>query len=56
MIKLAGRSKNGCVVAFTKPGLWLQRLTTREPDAEQIEVAITSMKAVIPEDKEEDKW
>ena len=56
VIKLAGRSKNGCVVAFTKPGLWLQRLTTREPDAEQIEVAITSMKAVIPEDKEEDKW
>ena len=56
VIKLAGRSKNGCVRAFTKPGLWLQRLTTREPDAEQIEVAITSMKAVIPEDKEEDKW
>jgi len=56
VIKLAGRSKNGCVRAFTKPGLWLQRLTTREPDAEQIEVAITSMKAVIPEDKEGDKW
>ncbi len=56
VIKLAGRSKNGCVRAFTKPGLWLQRLTTREPDSEQIEVAITSMKAVIPEDKEEDKW
>lgn len=56
VIKLAGRSKNGCVRAFTKPGLWLQRLTTREPDAEQIEVAITSMKAVIPDDKEEDRW
>ena len=56
VIKLAGRSKNGCVKAFTKPGLWLQRLTTREPDETQIEVAIVSMKAVIPEDKEEDKW
>lgn len=56
VIKLAGRSKNGCVKALTKPGLWLQRLTTREPDASQIEVAIESMKAVIPEDRNDDKW
>lgn len=56
VIKLAGRSKNGCVKALTKPGLWLQKLTTREPDASQIEVAIESMKAVIPENREEDKW
>lgn len=55
-IKIAGRSQKGCVKALTKPGLWLQRLTTREPDDAQIEVAITSMKAVIPEDKESDKW
>ena len=39
-----------------KPGLWLQKLTTREPDDSQIEVAIASMKAVIPENKEADKW
>lgn len=56
VIKFAGRKKNRCVRAFTKPGLWLQRLTTREPDDSQIEVAIASMKAVIPEDREEDKW
>lgn len=56
VIKLAGRSKNRCVRAFTKPGLWLQKLTTREPDESQIEVAITSMKAVIPENSEDDKW
>lgn len=55
VIKLAGRS-NGCVRTLTKPGLWLQRLTTREPDESQIEVAIHSMLAVIPEDKESDKW
>ncbi|MBO8157965.1 DUF1385 domain-containing protein [Thermosyntropha sp.] len=30
------------------PGLWLQKLTTREPDDEQIEVALTALKAVIP--------
>ncbi len=55
VIKLAGRS-NGCVRTLTKPGLWLQRLTTCEPDDSQIEVAIQSMLAVIPEDKESDKW
>ncbi|SHG93501.1 Uncharacterized conserved protein YqhQ [Thermosyntropha lipolytica DSM 11003] len=31
------------------PGLWLQKLTTREPDDEQLEVALTALKAVIPE-------
>lgn len=56
VIKLAGRHQKGCIKALTKPGLWLQRLTTREPDETQIEVAIASMKAVIPESKEDDKW
>jgi uncharacterized protein YqhQ len=36
--------------------MWLQRLTTREPDDTQIEVAIHSLKAVIPEDKNADLW
>lgn len=56
VIKLAGRYQKGCVKLLTKPGLWLQRLTTREPDEKQIEVAIQSMKAVIPENSEDDKW
>lgn len=56
IIKWAGRSDKACVRILSKPGLWLQRLTTREPDAEQIEVAIKSMEAVIPENSEEDKW
>ena len=56
VIKLAGRSKNKCVTLLSKPGLWLQKLTTREPDESQIEVAIESMKPCIPENKEEDKW
>lgn len=56
VIKLAGRSKNKCVCVLSKPGLWLQRLTTREPDDAQIEVAIESMKPCIPENKEDDKW
>lgn len=56
LIKFAGRSKNGCVAALTKPGLWLQRLTTREPDESQLEVAIASLKAVLPENGEDDRW
>ncbi len=56
VIKWAGRSKNPIVGALSKPGLWLQRLTTREPDASQIEVAIESLKPCIPENKDEDRW
>ena len=56
IIKIAGRSRNSCVKWMTKPGLWLQRLTTREPDEAQIETAITSLKAVIPEEEGADKW
>lgn len=56
VIKWAGRSKNPVVCTLSKPGLWLQRLTTREPDASQIEVAIESMKPCIPENKDDDRW
>ena len=48
VIKLAGRHQGGIIGALTKPGLWLQKLTTREPDDSQIEVAIASLKAVLP--------
>ena len=56
IIKLAGRYDNRLTRAVSKPGMWLQYFTTREPDDSQIEVAITSLKAVIPENKEDDKW
>lgn len=56
VIKWAGRSKSKAVCTLSKPGLWLQKLTTREPDESQIEVAIESMKPCIPENKDEDKW
>ena len=36
--------------------MMLQLITTNEPDDSQIEVAIAALKAVIPENKEEDKW
>ena len=56
IIKFAGRSKSRVVRWLTTPGIWLQRLTTNEPDDAQIEVAIMSLKAVLPKDGEDDKW
>ncbi len=56
IIKFAGRSKNKLVKLLNEPGKWLQRLTTREPDESQIEVAIKSLQAVIPENKDDDIW
>ncbi|MCI8625481.1 MAG: DUF1385 domain-containing protein [Lachnospiraceae bacterium] len=47
LIKLAGRSESQVVAILSKPGLWLQGLTTREPDEEMIEVAIRSVEAVF---------
>ena len=47
VIRLAGRSDNFLVNLFSRPGLWLQRLTTREPDESMVEVAIASVEAVF---------
>jgi len=47
---------NGFVRAVTAPGLWLQSLTTREPDDSQIEVALAALKKVVEvEETEETK-
>lgn len=48
VIRFAGRSENPVVQTAIKPGLWLQYLTTRPPDDEMVEVAIESLKAVLP--------
>lgn len=46
-IRLAGRSNNVIVNLLSRPGMWLQALTTREPDESMIEVAIASVEAVF---------
>lgn len=56
IIKFVGRHDNAFTRFISKPGIWLQRLTTREPDAKQLEVALAALTAVIPQSKEEDKW
>ena len=47
ILQWAGRSNNRFVEIVSVPGLLLQKLTTREPDASELEVAIVSMKAVL---------
>ena len=48
IIRFAGRSENHFVHILITPGLWLQYLTTRPPADEMVEVAIESLKAVLP--------
>lgn len=56
LIKLAGRTDNAFTRIMSKPGMWVQRITTKEPDDDMIECAIAALTAVIPEDPEADKW
>lgn len=46
-LRLAGRSENAFVNLLSKPGLWFQKFTTKEPDEDMIEVVIASVEAVF---------
>ncbi len=46
-IRLAGCSENKLVAALSKPGMMLQRMTTREPEPDMVEVAIAAVEAVF---------
>lgn len=56
VIKFAGRHENWFTKLISMPGMWLQYITTREPDDSQLEVAIASLSAVLTDNKEDDKW
>lgn len=56
IIKFAGRHDTGLMRAVLAPGLWLQKLTTREPDDSQLEVAIRSLQAVLTDNRADDAW
>ncbi len=57
ILRFVGRhDRNWICRLMSKPGLWLQKFTTDEPDGPIVEVAIASMQAVIPENKEDDVW
>ena len=55
LLKWAGRSNNPIVEFLSLPGIYLQKLTTKTPDFEQLEVAIAAMKAVLPLESEEEE-
>ncbi len=47
IIRLAGRSNNVLIRVISAPGMWMQRLTTKEPDEDMVAVAIASVEAVF---------
>lgn len=53
-IRYAGRHENWLTKILSAPGLWMQRLTTAEPDDSMIEVGITAFQAVITDNPEDD--
>lgn len=55
LIKFCGKHDNIITKIIAAPGLWVQRITTKEPDDDMIEVAIRAMEMVIPENPEADK-
>ena len=55
--RLIGKSGSKLAYYLSYPGLMIQKLATvKEPDASQIEVAIASLKAVLPDNKDDDTW
>ncbi len=55
LIRFAGRHDNLFTRIISAPGVWLQHITTKEPDDDMIECAIAAVKEVIPEDGS-DNW
>lgn len=49
-LMFSAKHDNIVTKVLTAPGLWIQRITTREPDASQIEVAIRSLKCALPDE------
>ena len=56
LIKLAGRKNNLFTRIISKPGMWLQKITTLEPDDDMIECASAAMKLAIPKEEGADNW
>lgn len=51
LIKICGKYDNMVTRIISAPGLWIQRITTKEPDDDMIEIAISALRAVAPENK-----
>jgi len=55
VLKLCGRYDNVITRIISAPGLWLQRITTKEPEDDMIEIAVSAFKACEPEKSDTDK-
>ena len=53
LLRVCGKYDNALTRIISTPGVWMQRITTKEPDDSMIEVAIASLEAVLPETQEE---
>lgn len=56
LLKWTGRSKGRLAWALSRPGLWMQRLTTFEPDDSMIEIAIAAVTPILPQDPADGAW
>ena len=56
LLKICGRHDNAFTRIIAAPGLWLQRITTQEPEDDMLEIAIAAVKEVIPENPDDDRW
>ena len=54
--RFVGRHDNAVTRVLSAPGMWLQNFTTFEPDDSMLEVAIESLKLVLPQEQGKDKW
>ena len=54
--RFLGRHDNWFTGILMAPGLWLQRITTNEPEEDMIEIAIAAVEAVLPEKEGADLW
>ena len=54
--RLVGKYDNGFTKVLVAPGMWMQRMTTNEPEDDMIEVAITAVEAVLPSEEGADRW
>ena len=54
--RMVGKYDNWFTKILTAPGLWMQHITTNEPDDDMIEVGITAVMAVLPTEEGADRW
>ena len=55
VLRICGRYDNTFTRIISAPGLWIQRLTTKEPEDDMIEIAVAALRACEPENPDVDR-